>query len=111
MTKLVKLTKMLLVAPSKVKSANAVPETEAIVTVVWLLAGLTGVDCMHSTVVPLAHDVVLQSTSAIAAVVVGSRDAKLRPLIVALAPPLVGVLPLPARLNDTTGAIARWLDT
>jgi len=48
---------------------------------------------MHSTVVPLAHDVVLQSASAILAVAVASSDAKLRPLIVADAPPLVGALP------------------
>jgi len=61
--------------------------------------------------VPLAHDVVLQSASAMAALKVMSMEAKLRPLIVALAPPLVGALPLPTRLNDTTGADTRWLDT
>ena len=91
------------------KSDRAVPATGAADTVVWLLPALNGRDCRHSTVVPLAHDVVLQSASAMAAVGVMSVEAKLRPLSVAVAPPLVGALPLPARLNDTTGAVTRWI--
>ena len=87
------------------KSARAVPLTDATVTVVWLLPAFKPAAWLHTTVVPLAHDVVLQSTSAIAAVVVGSRDAKLRPLIVALAPPVVGALLLLTRFQETPGAV------
>ena len=86
------------------KSARPVPVTEATVTVVLLFPAFAGDAWRHSTVVPLAHDVVLQSASAIAAVVVGSRDAKLRPLIVALAPPVVGALLLLTRFQETPGA-------
>ena len=32
------------------------------------------------------------------------REAKLKPLMVALAPPVPGALPLPTRMNDTVGA-------
>ena len=70
-----------------------VPVCDATVTVVWLLVNATDVLGRHSTVVPVDHDVVLQSASATAAVGVRSTDAKLRPLIVAVAPPLVGELP------------------
>ena len=80
------------------------PDTEATVSVDRLLATSAGRDCMHSTVVPLAHDVVLQSAAAIDAVGVASTVAKLRPLRVAIAPPLVGALLLPTRVQDRAGA-------
>ena len=86
------------------KSARAVPLTDATVTVVWLLPAFKPAAWPHTTVVPLAHDVVLQSASAILAVAVASSDAKLRPLIVADAPPLVGALPWPTTFHDTDGA-------
>ena len=54
---------------------------------------------------PLAHDAVPQSASATIAVAVASTAEKLNPLIVAVAPPLVGALPLPTRTNDTAGAV------
>jgi len=57
--------------------------------------------------VPLAHDVVPQSAFAINAVAVASTAEKLNPLIVAVAPPLVGALPLTTRTNDTAGAVKR----
>ena len=82
----------------------------ATVTVVCLLDGF-GTACLQRTVVSLDHAVVVQSASAIAAVGVRSMEAKLRPLIVAVAPPLVGALPLLRRLCVTTGAaIDRSLD-
>ena len=56
---------------------------------------------------PLAHDVVPQSASATIAVAVASTAEKLNPLIVAVAPPLVGALPLPTRTDDTAGAVER----
>ena len=65
----------------------------ATVTVVWLIDDF-GTAWLQRTVVSLDHAVVVQSTSAIAAVGVRSMEAKLRPLIVAVAPPLVGALPL-----------------
>ena len=90
--------------PSNVKSERVVPATDATVTVVRLLPALNGRDCRHTTVVPLVHDVVLQSASAMAAVGVMSVGAKLRPLIVALAPPLVGALLLLTTFQETAGA-------
>ena len=89
------------------KSARAVPLTDATVTVVWLLPAFKPAAWPHTTVVPLAHDVVLQSASAILAVAVASSDAKLRPLIVADAPPLVGALPWPTTIHDTDGAVRK----
>ena len=83
------------------------PDTDDTVSVVWLLLGKLDMVCRHTTVVLLAHELVLQSAAAIAAVGVASRDAKLRPLMVAEAPPLVGALPLPTRTNDTAGAVER----
>ena len=79
-----------------------VPVCDATVTVVWLLVSVIDVLGRHNTVVPVDHDVVVQSASAMAAVGVRSTDAKLRPLIVAVAPPLVGKLPLSTEL--TAGA-------
>jgi len=81
-----------------------VPDTDATVTVVRLLPALTPAACRQTTVVPLAHEVVLQSASAIAAVGVESTAAKLSPLIVANAPPLPGALPLPTWFHETVGA-------
>ena len=80
------------------------PVTAETVTVVWLLLTSDDEDCRQITVVPLAHDDVPQSAPAIAAVGVMSKEAKLKPLMVALAPPVPGALPLPARMNDTVGA-------
>ena len=65
------------------------------VTVVRLLGATDdGTACLHSTVVSLDHAVVVQSAPAMAAVGVGSMKAKLMPVIVAVAPPLVGTLAL-----------------
>ena len=86
------------------KSNRVVPATDATVTVVRLLPALDGRNCRHSTVVPLAHDVVLQSASTMAAVGVMSVGAKLRPLSVAVAPPLVGALLLLTTFQETAGA-------
>ena len=63
-----------------------------------------GTACLHITVVALDHAVVVQSVSATEAVGVGLMEAKLRPLIVAVASPLVGALPLPTRVCDRVGA-------
>ena len=89
------------------KRPSEVPETDDIVTVVWLLPAFDGAACRHTTVVPLAHDVVLQSDSASIAVGVMSAVAKLRPLIVADAPPVPGALLLPTRFTDTAGAFEK----
>ena len=86
-----------------------VPETDDTVTVVWLLPTFDGATCRHTTVVPLAHDVVLQSDSASMAVGVMSAVAKLRPLIVADAPPVPGALPLSTWFTDTTGAFEKTI--
>ena len=95
---------MIQIQPSKEKSARAVPEMFVTVTVVCLLGATdNGTACLHSTVVSLDHAVVAQYVSAMAAVGVGSMEAKLRPLIVAVAPPLVGALP-PTRVCEATGA-------
>ena len=94
------------IPPSKEKRARDVPEMAATVRVVRLL-GTTddGTACLHSTVVSLDHAVVVQSASAMAAVGVGSMEAKLRPVSVAEAPPLVGALALvPTRSYETAGA-------
>ena len=79
----------------------------ATVTVVRLLCATDdGTACLQNTVVALDHAVVVQSTSAIADVGVGSMDAKLRPLIETIAPPLVGALSLVlTRSYETTGAL------
>ena len=86
------------------KSCCVVPVTAETVTVVWLLLISDDEDCRQTTVVPLAHDDVPQSAPAMAAVGVMSKEAKLKPLMVALAPPVPGALPLPTRMNDTVGA-------
>ena len=65
-----------------------------------------GTTCLHITVVSLDHAVVVQSASAMAAVAVGSMEAKPRPVSVAvMPPPLVGMLALVStRSYETTGA-------
>ena len=83
------------------------PVTDDTVSVVWLLLGKLDMVCRHTTVVLLAHELVLHSAAAIAAVGVASRDAKLRPLMVAEAPPLVGALPLLTKFQEMTGATMR----
>ena len=77
----------------------------ATVTVVCLLLATgNGTACLHITVESLDHAVVVQFASATEAVGVGSMEAKLRPLMVAVAPPVVGALPLPTRVCDRVGA-------
>ena len=76
----------------------------ATITVVCLLGATDdGTACLHSTVVSLDHAVVVHSASAMAAVGVGSTEAKLRPLIVAVAPLLVGAV-APTRGCETPRA-------
>ena len=80
------------------------PKMAATVTVVCLLgATVDCTGCMHITVVSLDHAVVEQSASAMAADGVRSMKAKLSPLIVAVAPLLVGALP-PTRVCEATEA-------
>ena len=88
---------------------KTVPDTDATVTVVRLLAALAPAACRQTTVVPLAHEVVPQSASAIDTVGVPSTVAKLSPLIVADAPPLFGQLPWPTIVQETTGAIVAFV--
>ena len=87
------------------KSAKVVPGMPVTVTPVCRpLETEDGTACLHITVVALDHAVVVQSASATEVVGVGSMEAKLRPLIVAVAPPLVGALPLLTRVCDRVGA-------
>ena len=87
------------------KSAANVPVTLATVTVpiacVWAVAEAT----RHSTVVPLVHDDVAQSTSDIVAVGVVSWAAKAMPLSVAVNPPEEGTFPTDTVAKLTTGAV------
>ena len=89
--------------PSKEKSAKVVPGMAATVTVVCVVNEY-GTASSQSTVVSLNHAVVVQSANPIAAVGEESMGAKLRPLIVAMAPPLVGAFSLLGRFCETTGA-------
>ena len=61
-------------------------------------------DMLHSTVVPLVHAEVAQSTDATVAVGVRSTEAKARPLSVAVSPAEEGALPPPTLTKLTAGA-------
>jgi hypothetical protein len=75
---------------------SPVPATEATVTFPVAML-ITVADWRHTTVVPVVHDDVVQSTEATAAVGVRSVEAKAMPLSVAVAPPEGGPLLAPPR--------------
>jgi hypothetical protein len=81
----------------------SVPETEATVIVPVEIRLTVAADMLHSTVVPLVHADVAQSTDATVAVGVRSINPKARPLRVAIAPPEVGAL-TPTLAKLTAGA-------
>ena len=75
-------------APSNENNESAVPETDATVTLPDVPDAIVpAADMRHSTVVPLVHDDVAQSTEVTTAVGVRSVEAKAMPLSVAEAPP------------------------
>ena len=78
------------------------PDTDATVIVPELTdaAGM-----LHSTVVPLVHADVAQSTDDTVAVGVRSTEAKARPLSVAIAPPEEGALPDETLAELSAGAV------
>ena len=91
-------------APSNENSESAVPATAATVTVAEVDDAADAADMRHSTVVPLTHDDVAQSTDATAAVGVRSLEAKAMPLRVAVAPPEEGALSPPTMAQLRAGA-------
>ena len=81
--------------PSNENKENPVPVTAATVTVTVASVAVAE-DVRHSTVVPLVHDDVAQSTEATVAVGVRSVEANSMPLRVAVRPPEEAALLTPA---------------